>query len=346
MMSHTYFDDAYELLLNFETDLQPTPPEKLNLYSLYMQITQGDCYEHPPPTHTSPEYIKWKAWECLRGLPTVHAQSYYVDSVVDLARRFIQQNPLHPTTPLLQASLVNLGLYQAKITSPSAKDHIHTPQLYGSLEDFTLPPVTSRTSFPPLLPEMLPTRCNDNHPTHSHNSNTSHTSHNYQKRRDMDPSLSDSLAYDHRSDTTADREGAVANVSLYPSIEGFSSYPPTGHHRSHTSLNSNINKAVVTERAIEKLQTQVAALTEQLSVVRRQQMGEGERKGQWQWYTLWLAKTLAKHAMVDGVLLVLVFLAMWYHKSPIAYTLLRRWGRATQQGARHLVMKAVDWRKA
>lgn len=49
--------------------LQPTANEKLNLYGLYKQATEGDCNTPRPSTHQMVQYAKWYAIRTLLVLP-------------------------------------------------------------------------------------------------------------------------------------------------------------------------------------------------------------------------------------------------------------------------------------
>lgn len=104
--------------------LQPTSTEKLNLYGLYKQATQGDCNISRPSSRQMGRYAKWyeymsciklqvvltwsnrKAWERRRGLSPVDAQRLYVNSLVELLMEVvIQDSPIH-VIPLRDAHVL------------------------------------------------------------------------------------------------------------------------------------------------------------------------------------------------------------------------------------------------
>ncbi|OAD69794.1 hypothetical protein PHYBLDRAFT_9242, partial [Phycomyces blakesleeanus NRRL 1555(-)] len=64
--------------------VQLTASERLNLYGLYKQATQGDCTQPKPSSRDVAECAKWKAWDRLQGLCPTDAQTFYVEALVEL----------------------------------------------------------------------------------------------------------------------------------------------------------------------------------------------------------------------------------------------------------------------
>ncbi|KAM3585796.1 hypothetical protein VKS41_002340 [Umbelopsis sp. WA50703] len=92
--------------------------------------------------------------------------------------------------------------------------------------------------------------------------------------------------------------------------------------RRQSAHNSQAQFSPNAERALENLQTDVTALTEQIDILRRG-MAEKEMKRKaekWTWG--WLFKTTAKHAVVNVIILTILFLFLMKRRSPIAYAIL------------------------
>ncbi|KAI8379168.1 acyl-CoA-binding protein, partial [Radiomyces spectabilis] len=64
--------------------IQPTASEKLTLYGLYKQATEGDCHLPRPSSRQVGMFAKWRAWDRLRGISPAEAQKYYVDTLLEL----------------------------------------------------------------------------------------------------------------------------------------------------------------------------------------------------------------------------------------------------------------------
>lgn len=125
---------------------------------------------------------------------------------------------------------------------------------------------------------------------------------------------------------TLDREVAAATTHLHQ------------HHASSSSSTSaNSSKGEKKkERAFERLQTEITALTEQIDRLRQQQ------KGGWTMGKVMLM--LLKHALADSALLFIIFLVLWKRKSPLAYAIIARAVPFFQALARQLVRTIVFWK--
>uniref|UniRef100_G1SH21 Diazepam-binding inhibitor-like 5 n=2 Tax=Oryctolagus cuniculus TaxID=9986 RepID=G1SH21_RABIT len=60
--------------------------EKLQLYSLYKQATQGDCNIPEPPTSEVKATAKWEAWNKNKGMSKMDAMRNYVAKVEELKK--------------------------------------------------------------------------------------------------------------------------------------------------------------------------------------------------------------------------------------------------------------------
>ncbi|ORX62586.1 hypothetical protein DM01DRAFT_1001331 [Hesseltinella vesiculosa] len=123
-----------------------------------------------------------------------------------------------------------------------------------------------------------------------------------------------------------DRSASYQNSSLHPQAT-LDHVPeathPTGHKsQRRKSVVTPHSHQSITEQAFEALQTQVAALTEQLDHMKQRLAEKEQIKRQMRWSWLWMAKTVGKHALINLVILVLLFLVLLKRRSPIAYALL------------------------
>lgn len=131
---------------------------------------------------------------------------------------------------------------------------------------------------------------------------------------------------------TLDREVAAATANLTLSSPRQSPYYVKKKH-SHSS--SSVSKKD-SHRALERLQTEVTALTEQIDRMRRQQKDETT-------FTK-VVKVLLKHLMADSAIFLLVFYILWKRKSPLASALIHAIMPLLQDIIRHLVRKIVFWK--
>jgi diazepam-binding inhibitor (GABA receptor modulator, acyl-CoA-binding protein) len=61
-----------------------TDNNRLKLYSLYKQATEGNCYKDEPWAFQITDHAKWKAWRELLGMKKPEAQSLYIKEVENL----------------------------------------------------------------------------------------------------------------------------------------------------------------------------------------------------------------------------------------------------------------------
>ncbi|KAI9029705.1 acyl CoA binding protein-domain-containing protein [Phycomyces nitens] len=336
--------------------IQLTPSERLNLYGLYKQATQGDCNQPRPSSRDGAESAKWKAWDRLQGLCPTDAQTFYVEALVELIGEFIKTYPHHPNVDSLSESLNYLE-------QPSDDGQEHLVEPTDREEEYYLGPIQS-----PLDNYSLPRHYALSEP--SLLTTTSHSTQEYPMTPDLSPSYQKIHRYPKRyvqpmdflyqpndaSDTdTIDREVAAITAPLALSSPDYHPYQKpssSSSARPKNSNNSNNNNGLtnhrsrpdITERAMEKLQTEVTGLAEQLAILRRQQAERDTRKRQLRWSWLWLGKTVLKHTLVDTIIFLVLFLIMWRQGSPWAHKILQHVGGGTQKMMRSLVRRAILWR--
>jgi acyl-CoA-binding protein len=79
---HTPFEAAVVASKNLPE--KPSPPDLLQLYSLYKQATVGDNTEAQPGFTDIVARAKWDAWNKLRGTAADIAMQRYIDTVTRL----------------------------------------------------------------------------------------------------------------------------------------------------------------------------------------------------------------------------------------------------------------------
>jgi hypothetical protein len=170
---------------------------------------------------------------------------------------------------------------------------------------------------------------------------------------------------DHLSEAdTIDREVAAATANLTlssPRQSPYSSLPtPLSTHKkkshqlspqlsststSTSSLKRNSNKrkdSKKADRALEKLQTEVTALTEQIDRLRRSR--EDRDRELRRWSALGITKILIRHLLANSAILLIAFYILWKRKSPIAYSIIGYIMPILQELIRKIIRKVVFWK--
>ncbi|KAI8145692.1 hypothetical protein BJV82DRAFT_502883, partial [Fennellomyces sp. T-0311] len=139
------------------------------------------------------------------------------------------------------------------------------------------------------------------------------------------------------SDTdTVDREVAAATASLALASPNY--HPYTG------STSDKAKSGAVSERALESLQTEVTALSEQIDRLRRGMVEREERQRLMRWSWIRLIKSIAKHTVINSLVLLLVFMVLWRRKSPVALAIVSYIGPQIQEIMRYILRRIVFWK--
>ncbi|XP_004594088.2 diazepam-binding inhibitor-like 5 [Ochotona princeps] len=83
-MSQVEFEMACAALKQLKNPL--SDQEKLLMYSLYKQATQGDCNLPVPPVSEVRAKAKWEAWNKIKGMSKMDAMRNYVAKVDELKK--------------------------------------------------------------------------------------------------------------------------------------------------------------------------------------------------------------------------------------------------------------------
>ncbi|ORZ18131.1 acyl CoA binding protein-domain-containing protein [Absidia repens] len=324
------------------THWQPSGQDKLLFYGLYKQALEGDCHISRPSSRLVVAYSKWKAWDQLRQWTPVEAQKHYVTLLLDMLSSFVERYPQHELTRSLRESIhyiqldtdmdpsITSSLIDEKDSSSYASSHHH--------HHHHQPPAVHLSNTSPVTPDdntlSFPSKQQQQQQHSWHESN----------RLLLQPLAAD--YYDGMSDLdTIDREVAAATSGLglmAPEQHPYHHYHHHHQHQQQEQQNQSELVESVSERALESLQTDVAALTEQLGHLRTSLAQRRHDKLRWTW--LWLGKTVVKHASINLVILFLVFLVLLKRKSPIAYAIIGYVGSRIQNILHYLAQKMYFWK--
>ncbi|ORY89939.1 hypothetical protein BCR43DRAFT_119184 [Syncephalastrum racemosum] len=122
------------------------------------------------------------------------------------------------------------------------------------------------------------------------------------------------------------------------------SYHPHQQSLSHRSESPQQRRRRSRHSAMENLQTEVVALAEQLDMLRQSMSQKEKHKQDMRWSLRRLLKSVAKHALINFVILLLLFLVLWRRQSPIAYAIMGYVGPRLQEVMRLLFRRMVFWK--
>lgn len=149
---------------------------------------------------------------------------------------------------------------------------------------------------------------------------------------------------------TIDREVAATTANLALSSPRQSPYSGGGvtkkksNHSPHLSSSSTSSKKKKKDnsRALERLQTEVTALTEQIDRLRRSSIQEkNDRK---RWTASRMCMVLIKHLMANSAILIIAFYILWRKKSPIAYSVIDYIRPLMLDLLRKIIRRIVFWK--
>ncbi|CAO3606793.1 unnamed protein product [Cunninghamella blakesleeana] len=348
---------------------QPPVNDKLQLYGLYKQATEGDCIVPKPSSRDIVRLAKWKAWDQLRHLSPIDAQKQYILLLIDLLTDFIRRYPQNELTPSLKEALQYV---QMEGTLDNEDEYInkiidHETGLLHHIEEHEIgddikqnhrksKPTYSTTSSTsnytyPLTPELSPNQ-QEKLKQQWYERNRSYIQQNQSSHSSL-KHLNATEDFDTFSEAdTIDREVAAATSGLglvSPEQHPYNKHQPysmdqklkrrlsgqqqqnndKASHKSSSSIHSDImlshssnNRISTSERALESLQTEVAALTEQLEHLKLTLSEKEEKRRQYRWTWLWLTNMVLKQISINLIILFLIFLVLLKRKSPIAYAII------------------------
>lgn len=159
---------------------------------------------------------------------------------------------------------------------------------------------------------------------------------------------------DTLSDTDSmDREVAATTANLALSSPRQSPYTQpkksssssVGSSTTHSQQQKKKKRKENSTRALERLQTEVTALTEQMDRLRRNSLIEANnRKDRKGWIFKNLCLLLVKHLMVNSAILFIAFYILYKRKSPLAYAVMNYITPWMQQIIRNIIRRIVFWK--
>ncbi|KAI8069795.1 acyl CoA binding protein-domain-containing protein [Gilbertella persicaria] len=336
--------------------LQPTAADKLQFYGLYKQATEGDINIPRPSSRQMVDYAKWKAWSRMKGISPIEAQKLYIDSLIQLLAELLHRYPRHGQSEFLKKALQSLE-YDDK----NDKENDFFQDAYDPAEFELQQHFLNQIEADQLLKENIinspPASCNyfNNEypitpvtsPGHSHTGQWV-----LEQKNRLDDITSEADTIDREvAAVTANLQLSSPRESPYHTLPTPSSHNkkklalpqssnPTPRKKSFNSSSSSTSSPKKTDRALEKLQTEVTALTEQIDRLRQSiQLREEDKWSVWR-----IIKILLKHLMANSAIFLIVFYALWKSKSPIAYKLIDYLQPLIQALVRNILRKVVFWK--
>ncbi|KAI8346385.1 acyl CoA binding protein-domain-containing protein [Choanephora cucurbitarum] len=313
-----------------DTTLQPTAADKLRFYGLYKQATEGDTNIPRPSSRQIVDYAKWKAWHRMKGMSPVEAQRLYVDSLIQLLAELIHRYPHHPHLEFIKNALSELQFDEQRHLDDTQVDEeaesfqdAYDPAEFESQEHFLnhfeadqlmeenailSPPATS-TQFSFKSPHRYSVSDANAADYPITPIASPHTGQWVQGQLEQQQPRRLPIESDLISEAdTLDRENRTVSAS-------------TAHTTRSASLSSSssLNSSKQTSnRAIERLQTELTALTEQMDQLRQNIKTREERDRQFRWSPWYIFKLLLKHLLVNSAILMIAFYVLWKRNSPLA----------------------------
>ncbi|CAO3633181.1 unnamed protein product [Cunninghamella echinulata] len=337
-----------------EMELQPIPADKLKFYGLYKQATQGECNIPKPSSRKVVEYAKWKAWYRVKNLRSIEAKSLYVNALIELLVEFINRYPNSEHVGFATKALDRLDLtinhdvetlndqdyYMDKINYPSDQfqdllTHIEPQELSYYTQNITSPINSYFSPQASIANESL---------------------------YSTTPSLNTSVSTYHQQQELSEPRTPLLPPQQYTygySKKQMNVYPITpSNSNTSTSQKNNINhhndlilppptyqgkKHKLSEKALENLQTEVTALSEQMDRLTKDWKRKELSKKQYS-PILWLIKAMIKHIFTNSIIFGFVLWIAWYRKSPVAIAFINYMKYQFRLLLHRLAKKTMFWK--
>lgn len=147
------FQDAVNLMKALQPRYELRPEEKLHLYSLYMQATEGDCNLDKPNLVDVAGQEQWNAWNALKGTNKAESMKAYCIAAMKQAT----ENSIHPLVPVITKESLIFFFHQHNRSALARVDDLltnySTEQLMAALkEKYLETPVLTPTLSSPCKP--------------------------------------------------------------------------------------------------------------------------------------------------------------------------------------------------
>ncbi|CAO3611234.1 unnamed protein product [Cunninghamella blakesleeana] len=344
-----------------EMELQPIPADKLKFYGLYKQATQGECDISKPSSRKVVEYAKWRAWYNVRNLSSLEAKNLYVNALIELLVEFVNRHPnsqyLEVATKALDSldvtpnhnmeTLNGQDFYMDKINYPSDHfqdllTHIEPQELSFYTHVVTSPTNSYFSQQASIANESLYSA------TPSLNTSVStYNQYHQQHSEPRTPLLSpQQYIYGHSKKqmnvypTSATSSSGSSQKIINNNDVILNNLPSL----SPPSLNSHQKKKnKVSEKALENLQTEVTALSEQIDRLTKD-WKKKELSNKRYSPILWLIKAMIKHVFTNSIIFGIIISILWYRESPVAISFVNYMKYQFKLLIQQLVRKTMFWK--
>ncbi|CAO3694914.1 unnamed protein product [Rhizopus microsporus] len=377
------------------SNFQPTKNQKLELYALYKQVSEGDINTQRPGLFDVVGRAKWDAWKKLEGMSKLEAMHCYVEALLRVATEAYKKNMgreeaqriIH-TFAVMRPSgedTTDDELSDMDDTSIASEDEEEQnylrniqeratvmnrrPASVASTQTMVTAPATPRQAPTTLRPpssmsmtrrglqinrDLLPNSFNEHEENQLIDGNPWAQHPTIKERNLRTPTSASSL----RLPSPSARPSFVASsnsssVTATPQNHRLVYTPTSSHHESFHALGP------ATKRALESLQNEIVALNERIDDIRRE-LVERDKQRTLQYRKTnpssndidtnnnsnrntsnnnnnnnnnnnseddgwkWVIKAALKHAGVNLLTALILFLILYRAKSPIAYAILKQ----------------------
>ncbi|ORX96005.1 hypothetical protein K493DRAFT_337109 [Basidiobolus meristosporus CBS 931.73] len=298
------FQKALQIISSFPVDsstLNPTIQERLEFYGLYKQATVGNCTISKPPIYDLVARSKWESWCSYKDLEKQHAKERYVELLVQFLKKF-------PDIP--QAITLVDAFERSRRGSDPEMSNVGNEVLAKSESDTDSPVPLEEGDFYSDEDQMGQSG-NMSELSGTYGNKKSRSLTNYQGQLFANPSYMPGNS-NHLANSSS---------SIFSGYQGKGGYTqPTGRSRDdYRDDGGESSSNPEAERALEYLQTQVAALNERIEILRREIVDREKKKLQEKHGIKHVLKTIIKHAFIDFVIVAILFTYFYRKGHPLAF---------------------------
>ncbi|KAK9761692.1 Acyl-CoA binding domain containing 5 [Basidiobolus ranarum] len=304
------FQKALQIISSLPVDnstLNPTIQERLEFYGLYKQATVGNCTIPKPPIYDLVARSKWESWCSYKDIKELHAKEKYVELLVQFLKKF-------PDIP--QANTLVNAFERSRRGSDPEMSNVSNEVLAKSESDTDSPVPLDEGDLYSDEDQMAQSGSIVEVPR-PNTSYASRKSRNYSTIADYPDQLLSSHQYNSEENNNLGHSSPSLRSSRYL---GNMAYPQTlvrsGNDYRDDGGESSSNPEA--ERALEYLQTQVAALNERIEILRREIIDREKKKQLEKHGVKHAIKTIFKHTFIDFVIATIVFGYFYRKGHPLA----------------------------
>ncbi|KAK9762115.1 Acyl-CoA binding domain containing 5 [Basidiobolus ranarum] len=302
------FQKALQIISSLPVDnstLNPTIQERLEFYGLYKQATVGNCTIPKPPIYDLVARSKWESWCSYKDIKDLDAKEEYVELLVQFLKKF-------PGIPQAE-TLVNAFECSRRGSDPEM-NNVSNEVLAKSESDTDSPVPLDEGDLYSDEDHMAQSGSIIDVP-HPNTSYDSRKSRNYSALADFPDQLLSSHAYNSENNLGDSSSSLRSSRYLGKAAYSQSLVRSRDDYRDDGGESSSNPEA---ERALEYLQTQVAALNERIEILRRE-IVDREKKKQLEKHGIKnVIKTIFMHTFIDFVIATILFIYFHRKGHPLA----------------------------